>query len=487
MNKDLKDIIDSIDSANKAHSDLEAMIKYLKEEVNRLTFTVNEQKQIIQEQSNKLGEIDNSSLPEDLVLLKELVHNQRQEILKKDKDIEILQKTLEDISFDLEKAENFQEENEELIYTKKTVVQLTEENDILKNSMKELQEEISGLNIIIEMKNHEDVDEDQELLDAKEIIFQLTEETGINKVKIESLRLQNEELISLIEEQNDIRVNLTKELEEAEKLVDQLTYDNDNLQEKVNFLQQKLQELAQKTSEEKAIPPESVNVESIQKELRKTEEEVVSLKEIINSNITIIDSLEQKNLSLESNLQKELDQYEQKFTEFTKLISDKEQRLEQQQLEYKKVEDANKQLSDLIVELRITSESVPRTLDTEHKPKSSSIDKIPIPLFFKMYDKLEDDSKNAIVTQLIESLQNGERDLKIYAIKILSILRDKKCLDALINLKSDSDWIIRLYLIKSLANFEPSDIETTLNFLKKDNDTDVREAAAALLSKICQD
>ena len=269
MNKDLKDIIDSIDSANKAHSDLEAMIKYLKEEVNRLTFTVNEQKQIIQEQSNKLGEMDNSSLPEDIVLLKELVHNQRQEILKKDKDIEILQKTLEDISFDLEKAENFQEENEELIYTKKTVVQLTEENDILKNSMKELQEEISGLNIIIEMKNHEDVNEDQELLDAKEIIFQLTEETGINKVKIESLRLQNEELISLIEEQNDIRVNLTKELEEAEKLVDQLTYDNDNLQEKVNFLQQKLQELAQKTSEEKAIPPESVNVESIQKSSEK--------------------------------------------------------------------------------------------------------------------------------------------------------------------------------------------------------------------------
>ncbi|MFX0010691.1 MAG: HEAT repeat domain-containing protein, partial [Candidatus Hermodarchaeota archaeon] len=270
-------------------------------------------------------------------------------------------------------------------------------------------------------------------------------------------------------------------------LVDQLTYDNDNLHEKTNYLQQQLQEITQKTSEEKVIPTENVNVESIQKELRKTEEEVISLKEVINSNIKIIDSLEQKNLSLESNLQKELDQYEQKFNEFTKLISDREQQLEQQQLEYKKIEDANKQLSDLIVELRMSSEFVPRILTKGHKPKSTSIDRTPIPLFFKMYNKLDDDSKNAIITQLIESLQNGERDLKIYAIKILSIIRDQKCLDALVNLKDDSDWIIRLYLIKSLANFEPSDIESTLKFLKKDEDIDVREAAAALLSKICND
>ncbi|GAI69300.1 unnamed protein product, partial [marine sediment metagenome] len=48
--KELKDLIDTVDYTNKAHSDLENIISRLTEEVQRLNFTIDEQKIIIQNQ-----------------------------------------------------------------------------------------------------------------------------------------------------------------------------------------------------------------------------------------------------------------------------------------------------------------------------------------------------------------------------------------------------------------------------------------------------
>ena len=98
MSKDLKNLIDSIDSANKAHSDLETIIRYLKEEVQRLNFTIKEQKRIIQNQNAKISSFEEPAIPEDIQILKDLVITQREEIIKKDKDIEILTQTLQDVT-----------------------------------------------------------------------------------------------------------------------------------------------------------------------------------------------------------------------------------------------------------------------------------------------------------------------------------------------------------------------------------------------------
>ena len=62
-------------------------------------------------------------------MLKDLVSNQRQDIIKKEKDIEILQQTIAEISKEFENVQKFQEDDEELIYTNKVIVQLTEENE----------------------------------------------------------------------------------------------------------------------------------------------------------------------------------------------------------------------------------------------------------------------------------------------------------------------------------------------------------------------
>ncbi|GAH76040.1 unnamed protein product, partial [marine sediment metagenome] len=114
MSKELKDLIDSVDCTNKAHSDMETIISRLTEEVQRLNFTIDEQKIIIQNQKTKLSEFKENNTPEDIFVLKDLVTNQRQDIIKKEKDIEILQQTIAEISKEFENAQTFQEENEEL-------------------------------------------------------------------------------------------------------------------------------------------------------------------------------------------------------------------------------------------------------------------------------------------------------------------------------------------------------------------------------------
>ncbi len=138
MSKELKDLIDSVDSDNQAQADLETMNRELKEEVQRLNFTIDEQIRIIQNQESKLSNFPNGNIPEDVSLLKEVVTQQRQDIIKKDKDVEILQQTIADISTELENVQKFEGENEELIYANKEIVQLTEENQAYRNQVEDL-------------------------------------------------------------------------------------------------------------------------------------------------------------------------------------------------------------------------------------------------------------------------------------------------------------------------------------------------------------
>jgi len=70
MNKELKDFIDSVDSANKAQSDLEITIRGLKEDVQRLNFTIDEQKRIIEDQKSKLSNIQSQNF----LIFKAIIH-----------------------------------------------------------------------------------------------------------------------------------------------------------------------------------------------------------------------------------------------------------------------------------------------------------------------------------------------------------------------------------------------------------------------------
>ena len=468
MSKELKDLIDSVDYTNKAHSDLEIVIRRLTEEVQNLNFTIDEQRTIIQNQKTKLSEFKENNVPEDMYVLKDLVTNQRQEIIKKEKDIEILQQTIAEISNEFENAQTFQEENEELIYANKVIVQLTEENETnrleienLNNKIKEFQEKLVFKDGDIDIG-----DENQDLINAKKLIFQLTEENGISRVQIESLKQETERLKTNLQENDAAKTQYIRELDEANKIIDQLTFDTDQYHEKVNYLQLKIEETV-KFHEQAS--PESVeiedNLEEVKGDLFQLEVENIELKDIINTNISIIESLKQK------------------IEEFLTKISERDEELEILNVKFQKIENANKQLSDLIVELKVHEDHVFDNAEPVITPDQIVFENFPPTFFFKMYKELTNDSKDMIVAQLIDDLSKSNRDLRTYAIKVLSFIKGPKVFDAFKGLVKDNDWIVKLYLIKALQNFENIEKVDMLKELQRDNDVDVREAAIEMLSK----
>lgn len=477
MSKELKDLINSVDSANQAHSDLENVIRGLKEEVQRLNFTVSEQKKIIQNQKLKISD---NNIPEDITVLKDLVSEQRQDIIKKDKDIEILEQTIADISTELENVQKFEGENEELIYANKEIVQLTEVNELYKNQVEDL------TNLIIELqhgKNETTIKvggENPELVDAKK----LAEENSISRVQIESSRLEIEELKRREQESEELKNQYFHELNEVNKILDQLTYDNDQYHEKVNYLQQKLEETVRLQEEQFKEVENGTDYEEINQNLFDLELENNELKNVLTTNIAVIENLKQRNQDMENELETKAKIEDQKLDELRKKALEKEEELNSLTLKLQKIENANKQLSDLIVELKVLEDTIEDRVELVTIPKQTVFEHYPPTLFFKMYKMLSDDDKMLIVDQLIEDLKSINRDSRTYAIKILSAIKGPKIFEELKELVKDDDWIVKLYLIKALGNFQYSETTEILKILQGDLDPDVREAAIGMLSKL---
>ena len=481
MSKELKDSIDSVDSANQAQFDLETKIIRLKEEVQRLNFTVSEQKKIIQNQKSKLTE---NNIPEDIKLLKDLVTEQRQDIIKKDKDIEILQHTIADISTELENVQKFEGENEELIYANKEIVQLTEENQAYRSQVEDLSKALQELPDGKDYTTIEAGEENPELIDAKKLIIKLTEENGINRVQIESSKHEIEELKRKQQESESLIIQYSHDLTEANKIMDQLIFDNDHYHEKVNYLQQKLEETVKLQEEQFKEVEEITDYAEINQQLFDLEVENNELKNIININIANIENLKQKNQDRENNLEEKAKIEDQKLDDLRQKTLEKDEELNILNLKLQKIETANIQLSDLIVELKVLEDSIEDRVDLVTIPKQTVFENYPPTLFFKMYKMLSNDYKTLIVDQLIEDLKSSKRDSRTYAIKILSAIKGPKVFDELKELVKDDDWIVKLYLIKALSNFEYSETAELLKILQEDGDHDVREAAIETLSKL---
>ncbi len=481
MSKDIKDLIDSVDSANQAHSDLEIVIKHLKEEVQRLNFTVSEQRKIIENQKSKTP---NNNVPEDISVLKDLVTEQRQDIIKKDKDIEILQQTITDISSELDNTQKFEDDNEELIYANKEIVQLTEENEGYRKQVEDLNKAIKDLQNGKDDISYNVREESPELIDAKKLIIKLTEENGINRVQIESSRREIEDLKRREQESEDIKNQYFHELNEVNKILDQLTFDNDQYHEKVNYLQLKLEETVRLQEEQFKEVEKSTGYEETNQKLFDLEVENNELKNIINTNMTIIENLKQRNQDRENKLEEKAKFEDQKLDDLRQKALEKDEELNTLNLKLQKIETANKQLSDLIVELKVLEDTIEDRVELVSIPKQTVFENYPPTLFFKMYKMISNDYKMLIVDQLIEDLKSVNRDSRTYAIKILSAIRGPKIFDKLKELVKDEDWIVKLYLIKALRNFETQESAEILKILQEDGDPDVREAAVEMICKL---
>ena len=166
---------------------------------------------------------------------------------------------------------------------------------------------------------------------------------------------------------------------------------------------------------------------------------------------------------------------------------DKDEELNNLNLKFQKIETANKQLSDLIVDLKVLETSIEDRIVIEPLPKQTVFENYPPTLFFKMYKMLSNEYRKVIVDQLIKDLKSKNRDSRTYAIKILSVINGPKIFDELKDLAKDEDWIVKLYLIKALRNFEQSKSTEVLKTLQEDSDPDVREAAIEMISKVTRE
>jgi len=472
MSKDLKDLIDSVDSANQAQSDLETMNRELKEDVQRLNFTIDEQRRIIEDQKSKLSNFPNGNIPEDMSVLKELVTQQRQDIIKKDKDVEILQSTISEITVELENVQKYEGENEELIYANKEIVQLTEENENFRLKVEELN--ITLVNLQKESGNYEEApdEEGSDLLDAKKLIIQLTEENGISRVQIANFQQELENLKQQNQENEALKNQFSNELIETNKILDQLTYDNDQYHAKVNYIQQKLEETVKLQEELPKVEGDNNELEELNKILFELEIENNDLK--------------QRNIDMEKKLVEEINFRTQKIDDLRDKVVEKDEEFNRVTLTLQKIENANKQLSDLIVELKVHQDHDGKSVEFESTSKGIMYEALPPNLFFKMYRFLSEDDKLTIVNQLIDDLNSHIRDLRTYAIKILSVIRGDRVFEVLKDIINDDDWIVKLYLIKAFRHFNKDDIIPLLKKMLKDKDTDVREAALSMLSDLKQ-
>ena len=472
MSKELKDLIDSVDSANQAQTDLETTVRELQEEVKKLNFTIGEQRTIIQNQKSKLSNIQNENIPEDVSVLKELVTQQRQDIIKQDKDVEILQQTISEITVELENVQKYEGENEELIYANKEIVQLTEENENFRLKVNELSIALANLQKEpVNFKDNTD-EEGSDLLDAKKLIIQLTEENGINRVQIANIQQELENLSKQNQENQALKNQFSHELTGANKIIDQITFDNDQYHAKVNYIQQKLEDTIK-----------------FQAELPKTDEDNRELEELNKILIELEmenNNLKQRNFDMEKKLGEEINFRTEKISDLRNKILEKDEELNKRTLKLQKFESANTQLSDLIVDLKVQQDDKGKSIEFESSPQSAAYDDLPPNLFFQMYRFLGEDDKTTIVNQLINDLNSHIRDLRTYAIKILSVIKGERVFKVLKDVINDDDWIVKLYLIKAFRHFKKDETIPVLKKMLEDKDTDVREAALSMLSDLKQ-
>ena len=498
MSRELRNLIESIDSANQAHSDLVTVIKYLKEEVQRLNLRVNEQKRIIKNQGVKISEFDDSDIPEDVLILKELITNQREDINKKDNHIKILEQNIEELTNSLDLTNISNGTNEELNQANILITQLKDENkkekidnETLKKKIEKFENE--GIFLASGMKN----DEYQELIDAKKIIFQLTEVNGLNGVKIESLKAEHKELREKLQEATTANENYQNEVNLANHEIEHLTIDLNETQEKVTFLKNKIDSLQTQDDEELTkLRNDSRTIDELLDIISELETDKVHfLQEVNAKDKRILDLKESKEAFKERIMEQEKMMTEQE-TEFNRLLDEKESQLGSKSKDLIRIENANQQLNELIIELKNQEEKLmkqqkgaspkltPPVTPLLVTPVAPPFNSLPQNLFLMMFHLLDNDNKNRIIDQLIDDSSHPEREIKTSAIKLLSLINSEKTFQALKNLIQDPDWIVKLYLIKAFFKFDNPEVISLLSKFRSDQDPDVRETADRILEKL---
>ena len=457
--KNIKDLINRVDEENTNRSELEHITNVLKKEIERLNFTINEQKILIKDLKNKLDNQDN--LPEDVKILKDLVLSSRNDLKKKDTEIDLLKQKIEDLTTQIKnevKGEDQSTINEDLNDASKLIVTLREENEAYQLQIEVLKGKLREKEALVS-----EGDKSKELQLA-------------NK-KIDNLNLEAKKYLEQI-------TTLQQELEDFKKLSSQSLLN----QKKKGEIEKKLSNLEEENvdlkrnlkNSESTMTKLLTEIESFKNEISQQE------KEIVNKNIKI-SALNEKNETLKRRMTEFQEtpgkSLEKGRTFETHDVSEKLFDKESEEI-VKKLKEENKSLNDIISKFKknglkpsiITNNVQYHELNL---PKNYQFD-----LFKRMLALLDDKSKQLATDYLFQDLKSRNRDIKRFAINILSEIKGEKVFDAFKEMLRDEDWIVKLYLIKALSKFTDRNIKDSLNILLTDADSDVREAAKKVLDGI---
>ncbi len=273
MEKDLKGLIDVIDQENKTQSILERKIESLKEEINRLKFTIQEQKLLIQSLKDN-DQQDDLGVDDDIQLLKDMIYSQRQDILKKDRDVEILKQTIEHLQRKAEDLENESSIMEDLKAARIELERLTTEIEMYrandenaKSLLKQLSEENEELTARIEdIKEHGFIQED------------IRENKSVSTQQVDQLLIEIEDYQAQI-------ISLQQSLESAEKAsfdlkekyeiqLNHLNASNEAYEAEIESLRAQINNLVAKREDE--------DLTRLEVELERRYEQIQELQERIN-------------------------------------------------------------------------------------------------------------------------------------------------------------------------------------------------------------
>lgn len=523
MSRDLKDMINTVEKNSKSQAELEQKIQSMKEEVNRMNFTIKEQKLLIENLRSQMKdeEIEKAELPSEIDILKDMITSQRQELNEKEIEIEKLNVTFDELTAFIENNEDSSQlklTNKEFLEAQTRIVQLKEENEDYKNQIEFLQNKLEDLESRLSedelfIEDEEEPIENEELINIKRLNFQLMEENGLLRMEVESLKarfqerleeaisneseLSNEKINELSSELEILKTNFQGRVEEA------ISKETELVNEKINALTSEIEELKAKQHEQidkadtEDIRLANEKINTLTLEIENLEAQVKYLHEQIEKadaeDLRLahekIDTLTLEIEDFEAQvkyLQEQLEKPSKPVivsTEDALQFAELREEFDDTKTELLKIQKENQILNQTIIELK--EKQISAGEGTKHElPEVPGLTKrMQQSLFFRMYYLLDDFKKEKVINYLIQDLKSANYQIRRNAIKILTVLKNQRIYDAFLEMVNDNDWIVRYSIIKALSKFEDKDdeLKLLLKQFSRDVDVDVRELALKIL------
>ncbi|MFX1326481.1 MAG: hypothetical protein ACFE8N_16135 [Promethearchaeota archaeon] len=273
MSKDLRDVLDNIESSEKKTATLQSKVDKLTALVERQKKIISEQEVIIETQKGKISKM--SDVPEDILELKELIGTQRQQLNEKELELEYAkgeiaqsQKELELVKKQITPTQKKLEESYETIGNLRAEMAEKSSELLLKNeAMKTLENKIQELQAFTDKFKEEQVKiisqmeekyrkENQELknqvnkldqilLDSKLISTEKDSEAKDAVTRFEQMRNKHEELINKVGELSDKNREANAEIERLSNKIKEIQdFQKENV-DKINYFD-KLKPLMEK-------------------------------------------------------------------------------------------------------------------------------------------------------------------------------------------------------------------------------------------------